>query len=118
MDKEIIKIANKIKIDYLYYLEHQIMSPVCQILDILVEHSKNLFSGIIKQEHKNRVSKIREYNNNKKGQKDLSQFFSFNKQEEESITIEIPENVGLKKKIEKKIEEQKEHNLDSYFKQK
>lgn len=111
-------LANKIKIDYLYYLEHQIMSPVCQILDILVEHSKNLFSGIIKQEHKNRVSKIREYNNNKKGQKDLSQFFSFNKQEEESITIEIPENVGLKKKIEKKIEEQKEHNLDSYFKQK
>ena len=91
------------------------MSPVCQILDILVENSKNLFSGIINQEKKNRVSKIRAYNNNKKGQKDLSQFFSFKKKEEESISIDIPENVGLKKNIEKKIDEKKENSLDSYF---
>ncbi len=111
-------LKKKIKIDYLYYLEHQIMSPVCQILDILVENSKNLFSGIISQEKKNRVSKIRAYNNNMKGQKDLSQFFNIKKQKESTISINIPENIGLKKNIEKTIikDEKKCKNLNDYFK--
>ena len=53
-----------------------------------------------------------------KGQKDLSQFFNIKKQEESTISINIPENIGLKKNIEKTLvkDEKKCKNLNAYFK--
>ena len=110
-------LSQNMNIDYLYYLEHQIMSPICQILDILVENSCNLFSNIIKQEHNNRISKIRMYNNKKQAQKDLSTFFNIKKNENSEISIEIPDTIELKTKIEKKlIKSETKKNLNSYFK--
>lgn len=112
-------LENKIRIDYLYYLEHQIMNPVCQILDLLVENSSNLFAEAIEQEHRNRKDKIRKYNNEKANQRDISTFFVFGskKKKEETIQINIDQKIELrdKDKIIEEIVESKENKLDSWF---
>ena len=102
---------NGIKIDYLYYLERQIMNPVCQILDILVTNSKELFSDAIKQELINRKDKIAKCNrtlkNNKNNQSEISNFFGTPYQpkvkEDVPISIIIPSDIKLKNKIENEI---------------
>ena len=102
---------NGIKIDYLYYLERQIMNPVCQILDILVTNSKELFSDAIKQELINRKDKIAKCNrtlkNNKNNQSEISNFFGTPYQpkvkDDVPISIIIPSDIKLKNKIENEI---------------
>ena len=102
---------NSIKIDYLYYLERQIMNPVCQILDILVANSKELFSDAIKQELRNRKDKIEQCNrklkNTKNNQSEISSFFGNDYKPKVKqnipITVAVPSEIKLKNKIEEKI---------------
>ena len=105
---------NNIKIDYLYYLEHQIMNPVCQILELLIETPQNLFIHAIEQEKENRQSKIRDFQNKEKGQKEISSFFtSVNKSKppDTTIKIDIPDKISLKDK-DKLIEKVKDKKED------
>ena len=47
---------NKLKIDYKYYLEHQIEKPVCQIFELVMNDPSTLFK-----------ESLRKFNNKKKG---------------------------------------------------
>ncbi len=112
-------INNNMRIDYLYYLEHQIMNPVCQILELLVEKPENLFIEAIEQEHHNRKDRIRQYHNKITNQRDISTFFvsGSKKKKEETIQINIDQKIALrdKDKIIEEIVESKEKKLDSWF---
>ena len=52
-------ITNKLKIDYLYYLEHQIINPATQILELMVptKFVNKLFSEFIVQEWNKRLGR-------------------------------------------------------------
>ena len=54
----------KIKLDYMYYLEHQIEKPVLQIFDLVMKDSNILLKDI-----KNK------YLNNKTGQTEITKWF-------------------------------------------
>ena len=99
-------LENGLRIDYLYYLEHQVMNPVCQILALLVENPQNLFIELIEQENSLRQSRIREFRNKQTGQKEICNFFKSGNtvKKEKTIKIEIPEKIQLKGK-DKIIEE-------------
>ena len=87
------------------------MNPVCQILDTLVDNSKELFSDAIKQEMKNRKEKIIQCNrtlkNNKNNQSEISNFFGTQYKpkvkQDVPISISIPSDIKLKNKIENEI---------------
>jgi DNA polymerase elongation subunit (family B) len=52
-------IRNKLKIDYLYYLEHQIIKPASQILELMLSKRKvdKLFNKFIIQEESKRIGR-------------------------------------------------------------
>lgn len=110
-------LENNIKIDYLYYLERQIMNPICQILGLLVETPENLFYEAIQQEKNIRKNHQRKITNISKGQKEISTFFTIPiKPVDSTIHITIPDNVILKDKIIDDLKEKQTTNLDKWFK--
>ena len=66
-------VAHGLKIDYLYYLEHQIINPATQILELLIPATqvKKLFDKFIIGEH-----------NKRKGCQSLEKWLDFGKTEE------------------------------------
>jgi DNA polymerase elongation subunit (family B) len=47
--------ANGLKLDYKYYLEHQIMKPVLQIFDLVIENSDEIFKAPIDEYERKRT---------------------------------------------------------------
>ena len=110
-------LKTNLKIDYLYYLEHQIMQPVCQIFDLIIENSIELFKEAIDQEKERRMSHIRKYQNEKKGQIELGSFFKI-KEEEKHININLDKSFDIKdptKKKEETTEKKSEGGLDKWI---
>jgi DNA polymerase delta subunit 1 len=74
-------IENKIPIDYLYYLEHQLKVPLETIFNILIgtERCKKLFSrdSYIKAKKREQLS-IGEAKRIREGNKDIRSFFGIN----------------------------------------
>jgi len=74
-------IDNKVPIDYLYYLEHQLKVPLETIFDILIgkERCKKLFSrdSYIKAKKREQIS-IGEAKRIREGNKDIRSFFGIN----------------------------------------
>ena len=105
----------------MYYLQRQIQNPICDILKLLIETPENLFYGAIEQENENRISRIRQYENKKKGQNDLSSFLKIKEKKETPIKLEIEDKIKLVNKdkiIEQVSQEKKEtksNSLDNWF---
>ena len=112
-------LEHNIKIDYLYYLERQIMNPICQIFGLLVETPENLFYEAIQQEKHIRKNHQRKISNISNKQKEISTFFTTQiKQIDTNININIPDNVILKNKtkIRDDSKETTISNLDKWLK--
>ncbi len=65
-------VKNKLPIDYLHYITNQIMNPVCQVFDLVINNSEDtIFKDIIKKEENRRqMLALR-----KRGFQDISKFF-------------------------------------------
>ncbi len=66
-------VKNKLPVDYLHYITNQIMNPVCQVFDLVIENSEDvIFRDIIKKEESRRqMLALR-----KRGFQDISKFFT------------------------------------------
>ncbi len=98
----------KMKIDFMYYFEHQIMKPVYQIFELDMAHPESIVQDLIVA-----------YNNKKNGSQSIANFFlkkpiqKNNNQDSDSDT-EI-ERLPVKKKEQKKKDESKESSPISAF---
>jgi DNA polymerase elongation subunit (family B) len=65
-------IRNKLPIDYLHYITNQIVNPVCQVFDLVMENSEEIIFGalIAKEEKRRQMLALR-----KRGYQDISKFF-------------------------------------------
>lgn len=66
-------VRNNLPIDYLHYITNQIMNPVCQVFDLVMNDSKKeIFGDVVKEEQKRREKKAM----TKAGFQDISKFFT------------------------------------------
>ncbi len=66
-------VKNNLPIDYLHYITNQIMNPVCQVFDLVINNSEDvIFKDIIKKEETRRQMVALK----KRGFQDISKFFT------------------------------------------
>lgn len=65
-------LKNKLPIDYLHYITNQIMNPVCQVFDLVMDNSDDIIFGdlIKKEEQRRQTLALR-----KRGFQDIKKFF-------------------------------------------
>ena len=102
-----------LKVDYLYYLEHQIRNPVADILELIFRGAKSIFDDAIKREIERRETIKRRLYNKKKIRHfdtlfmDEKDAYDYNKGRETFIKKDYTES-GLRKAKEEK----KKRNLE------
>ena len=94
--------SNNLKIDYRYYLDHQIDKPVMQIFELIMKNPKSIIESIIRKD-----------NNRKSGAQEITRWFSIMDNKKPENTTKTLEKI--KKKISKT---KKELNILSKIKKK
>lgn len=101
---EFIK-ENNLKLDYRFYLERQIMKPVSQILDLMIDNSTQIFEKLI-MDYDNRLTGVQKI---EKGKFKCIKFVKMNAVTHTQLKARI-------KSVARKLEEQKDmHNKDEYY---
>jgi DNA polymerase elongation subunit (family B) len=67
-------IKNKLPIDYLFYLENQIMNPCIQILELLIKNPEKIFDEYISKEMSKRL-----------GRQDINKFITNHDQDNDNV---------------------------------
>jgi DNA polymerase elongation subunit (family B) len=103
-------IKNKLKIDYLYYLEHQIINPATQILELLLSTRKveKLFNEFIIEEQNKRL-----------GRQDMSKWLNDQSPKKSksntsgSKTSKISKSAKMARSLRKELEEEQKEQAES-----
>lgn len=92
---------HKLKIDYIHYIEKQIMKPVVEFLDVMMPEPQKLFDEVINEER-----------NRRRGIKAIENFFPSNKSESTDKKINMQEQQLFSKKEKLKM---KSRSISDYF---
>ena len=80
---------NKLKVDYKFYLNNQIMNPTVQFLEIVIEDSEKMFNDVIKKLDTIHNNEMDQYVFTKIGMKqnNLANYFKTKKVEYENVNV-------------------------------
>lgn len=99
-------IENNLKLDYLFYITNQIMIPVVQFLELIVENPEKIFkSYIVREENRRKGIKPIHYYINKVNTEDLKNQCENTINNDDDVFGDVEVIKKPKKKIKKKVSE-------------